>query len=208
MFCSTDDGANWTAINNGLTVSEIYSLAGSGSDIYAGTFGGGVFYSSITEQIGMLLILVWQICMFTLWEINGSNIFAGTSNQGVFLSTNNGTSWTTINNGLPPYTSINGFTFNNQNVFVGTYEGMFFSLDNGTNWISVNNGLTVPQVKSLGFNDLFFAGTFGGVFLSTDYGATWSYINHNLLIKIFILSPGNSTYLFALIWRWCIYIFR
>ncbi len=32
--------------------------------------------------------------------VNGNNLFAGTSG-GAFLSTNNGSSWTAVNNGLP-----------------------------------------------------------------------------------------------------------
>jgi len=34
------------------------------------------------------------------FAVSGTNIFAGTDNYGVFLSTNNGTSWTQVDNGL------------------------------------------------------------------------------------------------------------
>ena len=36
------------------------------------------------------------------FAVNGSNLFAGTGG-GVFLSTNNGTSWTAVNSGLPTF---------------------------------------------------------------------------------------------------------
>jgi len=32
--------------------------------------------------------------------VNGSNLFAGTDGKGVFISTNNGASWSEVNNGL------------------------------------------------------------------------------------------------------------
>ena len=34
------------------------------------------------------------------FAVSGTNIFAGTVGGGVFLSTDNGTSWTQVNNGL------------------------------------------------------------------------------------------------------------
>jgi hypothetical protein len=37
--------------------------------------------------------------------ISGTNIFAGTKG-GIFLSTNNGSSWTAVNNGLTSYTIL------------------------------------------------------------------------------------------------------
>ena len=46
VFHSTDNGENWTAINNGLTSNQINSLIVIGSNIYAGTWGGGVFRST------------------------------------------------------------------------------------------------------------------------------------------------------------------
>jgi len=38
--------------------------------------------------------------------VNGSNLFAGTERGGVFLSTNNGTSWTAVNTGLPNFSDV------------------------------------------------------------------------------------------------------
>ena len=38
--------------------------------------------------------------------VSGSNIFAGTNGEGVFLSSNNCTSWTQVNKGLPPQMNI------------------------------------------------------------------------------------------------------
>ena len=48
VYRSTDNGANWTQVTNGLNYADIYSLAADSSgNIYAGTFGtGGVFLST------------------------------------------------------------------------------------------------------------------------------------------------------------------
>jgi len=44
VFRSTDNGDNWTQINNGLTNTDVRALAiNSSGDIFAGTHGGGVY---------------------------------------------------------------------------------------------------------------------------------------------------------------------
>ena len=44
VFLSTNSGADWTKINNGLIKSNINSLAINSDDyIFAGTYGEGVF---------------------------------------------------------------------------------------------------------------------------------------------------------------------
>ena len=46
VYRSSDNGANWSQINTGLTYPYILSLAiNSGGDLFAGTSGGGVFRS-------------------------------------------------------------------------------------------------------------------------------------------------------------------
>ena len=37
VFLSTNNGTNWTQINNGLTYTSVYAIAVNGTDIYAGT---------------------------------------------------------------------------------------------------------------------------------------------------------------------------
>ncbi len=46
VFLSTNNGASWTAVNNGLTNKKVYSMAVSGKNVFAGTYGGGVFLST------------------------------------------------------------------------------------------------------------------------------------------------------------------
>ncbi len=42
---STDNGTNWTAFNTGLTTTTVPTLTVKGSDLFAGTWNGGVFRS-------------------------------------------------------------------------------------------------------------------------------------------------------------------
>ncbi len=85
--------------------------------------------------------------------VSGTNLFAGTQGPGVFLSTNDGTNWIAVNNGLP---SINVNTLavspngtGGTNLFAGTSMGVFLSTNNGTSWTAVNTGLIEPMDKNI-----------------------------------------------------------
>lgn len=43
VFKTTDGGANWNAMNEGLTNLSVIDLVTEPKDLYAGTAGGGVF---------------------------------------------------------------------------------------------------------------------------------------------------------------------
>jgi len=62
----------------------------------------------------------------------GGNIFAGTSGNGIFLSTNNGNSWTAINNRLT-YHYVSALAIQGGKIFAGTPGlGVFLSIDSWT----------------------------------------------------------------------------
>ena len=91
--------AQWQQ-TSGPEGGSVLSLAISGTNIFAGTYGGGVFLSSNNGgswnlvNTGLTNTAVHSLAMI------GTNIFAGTFGLGVFLSTNNGNSWAAVNNGL------------------------------------------------------------------------------------------------------------
>jgi hypothetical protein len=93
--------------------------------------------------------------------VNGGNIFAGTRG-GVFLSTNNGTSWTTVSAGITD-TMIYSLAVAENEIFAGTDDGVFISTDNGTSWTAVATGLTNTRIRTLIVCDgTIYAGTWGG----------------------------------------------
>lgn len=127
------------------------------------------------------------------FAVSGSNLFAG-NKDGVYLSTDNGTSWTTINNDLTA-TYISALAVSGTNIYAGTF-GVFLSTNNGTNWTAVNNGLPygdlITSLEVFGAN--IFAGTQGGkVFLSTNNGTNWTAITNDLSVTgIFALAVSGT----------------
>lgn len=93
--------------------------------------------------------------------INGTNIYAGTISKGVFLSTNNGASWTAVNNGITGAALyVYRFAINVTDIFASTDGGVYLSKNNGVSWNSIDTGLTDSMIVSLAINgDTLFAGT-------------------------------------------------
>jgi len=113
---------------------------------------------------------------------SGSNLFAATG-SGVFLSTDNGTSWTAVNNGLTGYSPyyITSMASMGTSIFAATGYGVFLSTDNGTSWAPAGTGLTATVSSFAVSGTNIFAGTYtGGVFISTDNGISWSPVNTGL----------------------------
>ena len=76
------------------------------------------------------------------FAVSGNNIFAGTHSNGVYLSSNNGTSWATVNNGLPITGNwITALAINGNNIFAGTENnGVYLFSNNGGLWTAMDSG--------------------------------------------------------------------
>src|SRR5687767_1816688 len=120
--------------------------------------------------------------MICLVSRNG-NIFAGTLG-GLYLSSDNGTTWREINNGIG-YTNINDLEAIGTKVFAATNGGprlVYVTSDNGTTWSPVDNGLpenSIIQLATIG-NVLFALNNNFRLFMTADNGGSWNEINTGL----------------------------
>jgi len=124
------------------------------------------------------------------------DVFAGHNESGIYRSSDNGTSWTAVNNGLANG-AVNALAINSSgDLFAGTFGGVFHSNDNGATWTAVNTNLTNTRVRGLAINsaDSILAATEGGVFISKDNGKTWRPVNSGLT-NLFVqaLMINNTT---------------
>ena len=184
IFRSTDGGETYGAVNTGVPTyngtaglqrREIEAFAGSGQTIYAGTGLGTEF-------------------------INGQFTASG---GGALKSTNGGTSWQSINNGLPiiDFNNFNdpvfepiGAMIEVDGVLLAGHQltsGVYRSTNGGTSWQVSNAGLGVnPAVMDFAvFDGAIYASGFLtgiGVRRSNDGGVTWEPAGAGLPIGQFI----------------------
>ncbi len=111
---------------------------------------------------------------------SGTNIFAGTGGisggSGVFLSTDAGSTWTAVNNGLTDH-NVLSLAISGTNIFAGTVNnGVFLSTNNGGSWTEVNNGLPQANIISLAVigTDILAGLSLNNMYVSADMGATWT----------------------------------
>src|ERR1041385_9429238 len=125
--------AQWVQ-TNGPYGGDVSSFAISGTKIFAGTYGGGVYLSTnngtswTAVDSGLTNLYVQDLA------VSGTNLFAGTANGGVFLSTDNGTSWGPVNSGLTALNVGALASGGSGGLFAASIgHGVFRSTDDGAN---------------------------------------------------------------------------
>jgi photosystem II stability/assembly factor-like uncharacterized protein len=191
----------WTYINTFTKASvPVPALALSGTNLFAGTGGDGVFLSTNGGVSWTAVNNGLTNHKISCIAVNGTNLLAGTSG-GVFRSTNSGTSWTAVNTGLTS-TEVHSLAVNGTNLFAGTWNGgIFLSTNNGTSWSAVNAGLIYESkgvwcLASSGTN-LFAGICLDGAFRSTDNGASWTRVSNGLPDSTSVVSfaiSGNNIF--------------
>lgn len=213
LFNASETKGQWIQTNgpycgniNCMAISDADLSAGQTS-IFAGTWANGIFHSTNYGKNWTAVnnglparTTVWSLVISPIGtgsnRGSGYNVFAGTFN-GVYFSSNNGSSWAAVNNGLPANSTINSLTVSlieggttgadSTIIFAGTSSnGVYLSSNNGSNWVAVNAGLPanadisslVPAPAEAGttgtHGNNIFAGTYGsGIFLSTNNGTSW-----------------------------------
>jgi photosystem II stability/assembly factor-like uncharacterized protein len=199
VFRSTDASEYWTLAAGGLanfshvqTLAVLSSSGGTGStDLFAGTWSGMFRFNHDGERwTGPVAGLLYQD--IRSFAVSGSRLFAGTKRHGLFGSTDNGTSWTAANTGLPAYVDVLSLavlpTSGGTCLVAGTSEGVVRSSDNGESWIPANTGLAnfcicalavLPRSDGTDSTDLF-AGTWNGIYHSSDNGSRWTAVSTGL----------------------------
>ena len=188
------------------------------SNVYAGSFGAGVFKSVdggltwVPKNWGLESLSVDSMAID---PSDPNRLFAGTFGAGVFVSTNGAETWKSANVGLDS-DFIETIVFDGSDpgtVYVGTTDmGVRKSTDGGATWSPSSSGLpTGIGVASIAIDPtdptVLFAGTtlappfdFFGVYKSTDAGASWIQSNNGIpedWIYAVAIDPDTPTTLYA-----------
>lgn len=211
VFISSNNGASWSQINNGLKSQHINSLTSSNSFLYVAS-DSGIYrshnYGINWESINNGLPLTKYIYSVTAIE---RLLFAITAHQELYKSTNYGTNWipTSFNSSAYCITSNGKELFaSSYGLYIAPSNGIFISTDSGITWTASNSGLPGTYVRAIAFDgSKLFSGIYSyvnetnsgpilkgeGVFISTNNGISWQPKNtglENTSIKSF-LSSGS-----------------
>ena len=117
--------------------------------------------------------------------------YAVTYPTGIKKSTNGGTVWAPVNNGLPQSGQsyfVESVFNNGTSLFAGTQSGVYRSDDNGASWSNANGTLTASNsvyankwFVNAGVTMAIFNGDIasgGGIWRTTNGGSTWT-IGHS-----------------------------
>ncbi len=191
IFKSTDSGATWRAIDNGLLSQGINTLAaapGSPGTVYAGT-EKGVFKtidggSRWVQSKGVISLFI--IVTLAVDPVTPSIVYAGgvaNSGGGAFKSEDAGLNWKPINSGLSNVL-INRLAIdpnNHTTLYAQDDFNLFKSTNGGNNWVSVlayppkGGNVFEAQFELDPFNSstLYVTGN-GRAFKTTDAGGSWT----------------------------------
>jgi uncharacterized protein (TIGR03437 family) len=156
--------SHWTTLSGtGLPGSVLQALAVTGSSLFVGTDGDGVYVSNDGGNSFAPSGLAGK--RITTLLANGINIMAGTQGDGVYLSNNSGASWVQSNTGITNL-DVTSLSAGGGKLYVGTRNGVFVSDNGGTSWKNGSFNLGNPNIRSLFLKGtVVFAGTDGsGVF--------------------------------------------
>ena len=168
IFVTGDNAANWNKI--GLTDYIVLSIAANGNNLFAGTYGGGIFLSTDNGEN-------WEpvnknLGYSDIWRMTSDEqkIVAGSYFNGVYISSDNGDSWENISTGLPNV-QINDIILSNGNIIAALlHDSCYISINNGENWSAIVD----KYVDALAQKDSFvYASNSANIKISKDYGLTW-----------------------------------
>ncbi len=144
---------------------------------------------------------------------NQNIIYVGAPSGGLWKSTNGGSTWTPLTDGLPSLgiSSILIDSLNPNIIYIGTGDrdagdapglGVYKSTNGGTSWSAANSGMgnrTVGMMVMHPTNhNIILAATSHGIYKTTNGGSSWSQVSTSSShFKDIKFKPGDPTVVYA-----------
>ncbi|MCF6268716.1 MAG: choice-of-anchor A family protein [Melioribacteraceae bacterium] len=189
-----NDNDDFKLLNEDMNVSYIWSLYELDGILYAGTDLGLYKFNGTTWK---KVDLDGDVRSIT--SLNNV-LYAAVWGGGVFASSDNGDTWSAINEGLlmSGY-AVQTLTVTDSNLFVGTFALGVLKYDFASStWVQLPVGF--PFIWSLATdvdNNIYAATSGDGMYVSTDEGESWVQVNTGLQnVHIYSVSVyGNDVYI-------------
>lgn len=187
---STDGGAHWSAMMNGLPTRYVSSFASNTrGDLFAGTIGSGIYRMLAGTDVWTRVDTsapkgaLARVPAITISRTDNV-LFAATLEHGVYRSSDNGVTWRNFNVGLG-IMNVNAITCSDDNVVyvrcVG--GGMFRHAANWDEWRGINEGLEDPYVTTVASHrggTVLIGTRNGSVYRLSDRQNAWDNISGNI----------------------------
>jgi photosystem II stability/assembly factor-like uncharacterized protein len=180
IYRSTDDGVNWTQLNNDLhAFSDIRRMATDSSrTVYLGG-SMGLYYSNDNGDTWKINTLIE---IFDMGVSTNGNLWMGTYN-GIYISTDHGSHWKSRNTGIQiqPNTSVWSIACTPDSVIFAGNGGVCRSGDRGESWERISREGAILTIGIRRSGNVYAApdgpGVQGSLLKSTDRGNSWNRID-------------------------------
>lgn len=200
IFSYSSFEKKWIKIAKNLPDQCVRSLFIRDGSVYAGT-STGIYRSSLDLESWTKVGL--NNPDISCLAVSGAYIFAGSGDFGICRTSNNGESWTDVNNGISGVANPNfeSISVTNKKITAtsGSFENfqeVYYSLNNGDKWIKMKDveGLCGKVIRVV-LGKFTFKLDNNKVFRSQDNGKHWALVNtvqtENVEIKSLITKSGN-----------------
>ncbi len=176
VYVSNDNGDTWEVKNNGLTALSCYRILIAGTTTYLAL--SNTLYKSTDwgESWSLTNYSATPSSYISGLFIKNNNLYCCNTLDGLKRSSDNGTTWTSLNTGLPT-TNIYGMGTDGNSIFVCLYnDEVYKSTNNGSSWTYSGNGLLSGMIitKFEFSGNIIFGATSNGIAISNDNGANWT----------------------------------
>lgn len=187
---------------NGPFGGQIRCMATSGTTIYAGTMGHGVFQSKDNGATWSPIRINGTTLDTTVLSIasSGNTIIAGTRGGLALISTDNGATWS-MSQATQQQEDISSVAVRGTTLFASSFfEGVLVSTDNGGVWTVRNKGLKSTSISAMAANgNTVYAALanpspgYSNLRKTTNDGASWDTINYlEMNPNVHVIGAMNS----------------
>jgi len=182
VYRSDDGGVTWNPYDSGLTTKGVTDfLVVPEGDIYAASYGGGIFRAALNDNFWTQLNngLDDGYC-FAIVRDPAGNLWAGTASSGTYMSTDDGQNWNPARAGLEIREVRDILRPVGGELLAACYGGGVFRGGGFGFWVPSNAGMIRTHITSLlksGIGPIFATANGAGIHRSLDEGLTWSPAN-------------------------------
>lgn len=195
-YKSTNNGDNWTLINEGFigTSHKVYDFSYSNSTLWCAAYNSGLYFSTNNGTNWIREFGAFTIVPKTVLAVQ--QYVVSTTASNIISTTNTGSNWLYMNQGSTPSIS-NGLSLGVKanTIYAGAF-GVSFSFLGGTSWTNISGNLSGSSLyvnKLRIANDKIYIATNAGIFSSTNNGTNWINLYPALTsTSIYSLSILNS----------------